>query len=84
MKNTYKLLWSDEALKGFMGIVSYLENKFSEKDVKKFIVKFEKQLALIKKNPLLFPVSSKSKIVRRSIVSKLNPYILLLMKTRFI
>lgn len=64
MKNTYKLMWSDEALNGLKEIVSYIENRFSEKDVKKFAVKFEKQLSLIKKNPSLFPYSTKSKTVR--------------------
>jgi len=31
MKNTYKLIWPDEALKGLKEIIEYLENKFPEK-----------------------------------------------------
>lgn len=51
MKNTYKLIWSDEALKGLQEIISYLENKFSEKEVKVFAKKLDKQLEILKKSP---------------------------------
>lgn len=47
MKNTYKLVWSDEALKGLKSIFNYLEFRFSEKNIRKFAKKLDKQL----KNP---------------------------------
>ena len=34
MKNTYKLIWAEEALEGLKEIFSYLENNFPQKDVK--------------------------------------------------
>ncbi len=72
MKNTYKLIWSDEALEGLKEIIIYLENKFSEKDIRKFAKKLDKQLGIIQTNPESFPVSTKSKTVRRSIITKLT------------
>ena len=72
MKSTYKLIWSDEALEGLKEIINYLENKFSEKDVKNFAKKLDKQLEIIQINPKSFPLSSKSKLVRRSIIAKLT------------
>ncbi len=42
MKNTYKLIWTEEALNSFVGIISYIEINFSVKVVKNFVVKFEK------------------------------------------
>ena len=72
MRNTYKLIWSDEALNGLKEIISYLENRFSEKDVKKFVQKFDKQLEFIKSNPESFSFSPKSKTVRRTIVARLT------------
>ena len=48
MKNTYKLIWSDEALLGLKNIINYLELKFSEKDTRKFAKKFDKQLSIIR------------------------------------
>ena len=41
MRNTYKLVWTDEALNGLKDIIDYLEKKFSEKDIKKFVKKFD-------------------------------------------
>ena len=72
MKNIYKLVWSDEALNGLKEIIEYLESKFSEKDVKKFVKKFNKQIEIIKSTPETFPFSLKSKTVRRTIVAKLT------------
>jgi plasmid stabilization system protein ParE len=72
MKNTYKVIWSDEALGRLKLIFAYLENRFSEKDVKKFAQKFEKQLELITTNPETFPLSPNSKTIRRSILAKLT------------
>ena len=48
-----------------------MANKFSEKDVKIFIKKFNKQIEIIRENPESFPLSNKSHLVRRSIVAKL-------------
>jgi len=61
MRSTYKLIWSDEALEGLKLIFAYLENRFSEKDVKKFAQNFEKQIELITTNPENFPFVSKFK-----------------------
>ena len=72
MRSTYKLIWSDEALEGLKLIFAYLENRFSEKDVKKFAQKFEKQIELITTNPETFPLSPNSKTIRRSILAKLT------------
>jgi len=72
MRSTYKLIWSDEALIGLKEIIEYLESKFSEKDVKKFVQKFDKQIRLIKSNPEIFSITPKSKTIRRTIVARLT------------
>ena len=72
MKNTYKLIWSNEALVGFKDIINYLERKFSEKDISKFAKKFDKQLKIIRTSPKSFPLSPNSNSVRRTIVAKLT------------
>ena len=72
MRNTYKLVWTDEALNGLKDIIDYLEKKFPEKDIKKFAEKFDRQIELIKKNPESFTLSPKSKTKRRSVVAKLT------------
>jgi plasmid stabilization system protein ParE len=72
MRNTYKLIWSDEALNGLKEIIEYLESKFSEKDVKKFVRRFDKQIKLLKSNPEIFSFSPNSKTIRRTIVARLT------------
>lgn len=44
MKSTYKLIWTDEAVEGLKDIISYLENRFSEKEIKDFISELDRQL----------------------------------------
>ena len=34
MKNTYKLIWSDEALNNLKAIIDYLENRWTEREIK--------------------------------------------------
>ncbi len=72
MKNTYKLIWTEEALNGLKEIFNYLERKFSEKDIKKFAKKLDKQLELLKTSPETFAFANSSKEVRRTIIAKLT------------
>ena len=70
MKSTYKLIWSDEALQGLKRIIEYLEQRWTQKEIKKFARLLDKQLNIIKDNPLIFPQSNKSEGIRKSVLSK--------------
>ncbi|MBN2747723.1 MAG: type II toxin-antitoxin system RelE/ParE family toxin [Bacteroidales bacterium] len=70
MKNTYKLIWSDEALNNLKGIMDYLENRWTDKEIRKFTQLLDNQLKLIKDNPFLFAESEKSNGLRKSVLSK--------------
>ena len=70
MKNTYKLIWSDEALTNLKDIVDYLEKRWTKKEIKKFARLLDKQLKLIKENPFLYAESDKSTELRKSVLSK--------------
>ena len=70
MKNTYKIIWTDESLKGLKSILDYLEEKWTKREIKKFAKLLDKQIGLIQKNPKLFPLSSRSNELRRSVLSK--------------
>ena len=70
MKNTYKLIWSDEALNNLKGIIDYLENRWTKREIKKFIQLLDKQLKLIADNPFLFAESDKSNGLRKSVLSR--------------
>lgn len=70
MKDTYKLIWSDEAINNLKGIIEYLENRWTKKEIKKFAQLLDRQLSLIKDNPLLYPESDKSNGLRKSVLSR--------------
>jgi plasmid stabilization system protein ParE len=70
MKSTYKIIWSDEALQGLKNIIDYLEQRWTQKEIKKFAKLLDKQLHLIKENPLIFPISNRSKGIRKAVLSK--------------
>lgn len=70
MKNTFKIIWSDEALHGLNQILNYLEENWTPKEIKKFAKLLDKKLNLISNNPDLFQVSKKSNNIRKSVISK--------------
>lgn len=70
MKNTYKLVWSDEALINLKGIIDYLEKRWTKREIKKFAQLLDKQLNLIQNNPLLFSESHRSHGLRKAVLSR--------------
>ncbi len=70
MKDTYKLIWSDEALINLKGIIDYLENRWTKREIKKFAQLLDKQLKLIEANPYLFTETDKSNGLRKSVLSR--------------
>ena len=70
MKNTYKLIWSDEALTNLKSIIDYLESRWTQREIKKFVKLLDQQLKLIQDNPLLFAESDKSNKLRKSVLSR--------------
>lgn len=70
MENIYKLIWSEEALNNLKGIIEYLENKWTKREIKKFAKLLDKQINIIKTNPYLFAESEKSNSLRKSVLSR--------------
>jgi plasmid stabilization system protein ParE len=72
MKNGYKILWTDYALKELENTIEYLEENWTEKELKNLAENIEDKLALISKNPYLFQESEFKKDIRRVIILKYN------------
>jgi len=70
MKSGYNIKWTDEALNNLKLITDYLITKWTERELKIFYNKLEKNLTIISKNPFVFPESGLKKTVRRSVLSK--------------
>ncbi len=71
MKSGYKIEWTDNALSELKQTYQYLEENWTEKELRNLSNAIEKTLKLISCNPNLYPLSDK-KDVRRAIVKKLN------------
>ncbi len=70
MGNTYKLIWSEEALENLKGIIEYLEKNWTTREIRRFARLLDENLNLIKVNPQTFPKSDHSKVFRRAVISK--------------
>lgn len=70
MKNTYKIIWSDEALRNLKAIIEYLEINWTPKEIRKFALLLEKSLKLVVSNPLSFPQIKHPNKLRKMVISK--------------
>ena len=72
MKSGYRLLWSDNALRELRQTFNYLEENFTDREIRRLASKLELTLRLIQNNPTTFPVSSKLVGIRRAVVTRHN------------
>ena len=70
MKNIYNITWSAEARKNLNAIIHYLENNWTEKELKQFTKLLDRSINTIAINPNLFPIFSHSTKVRKCVISK--------------
>ena len=69
MKSGYNILWTTNALNDLEKTIEYLENNFSEKEIKKLAQKIENTAELISQNPNIFP---QSKNIYKAVILKFN------------
>jgi len=69
MKSGYSIDWSDEASDNLDSIIEYLQNKWTDREIRRFFKKLDKRIDLISKNPLLFPVVDLTMNARRSVLT---------------
>ncbi|MVN20665.1 type II toxin-antitoxin system RelE/ParE family toxin [Mucilaginibacter arboris] len=68
MKNGYKIFWTDYALNELEQTITYLEENWTEKELRNLASKIEETLELLSQNPNLFQRSEIKKDVRRAVV----------------
>ena len=59
-----EIIWTIRAEKGFDKIVKYLEDNWTEREIKIFILEAQGFFELLKKNPKMLQPSSKSNLYR--------------------
>ncbi len=68
MKSGYKILWTDHALSELQKIIEYLEDNWTEKELKIFARTLDHTVELISKNPDLFQTSKEKTNVRWAVI----------------
>jgi len=59
-----EIIWSNRAEKGFDRIVNYLEENWTEREIKNFMQESQEFFELLKKNPKLLQQSNKTNLFR--------------------
>jgi plasmid stabilization system protein ParE len=72
MKSGYKIVWTDHALDELSRTFSYLEQNFSEREIRRLANKIETTLHLITTQPRMFPESTERNGVRRAVILRFN------------
>ena len=63
--------WTTQADRTYENIVLYLEQQWSEREVKNFVIRVNEMLQLISKNPRLYK-KSKQKDIHEAVINKHN------------
>jgi plasmid stabilization system protein ParE len=72
MKSGYKILWTDHAISELKETIEYLENNWTERELRTFSAKLDHTIELISKSPEIFPASFEKKKIRKAVVEKYN------------
>ena len=72
MKSGYKIFWTDHAISELKETIDYLENNWTEKELRKLSNALDKTLNLISQNPYIFQSSDFKKNIRRAVILSLN------------
>jgi len=65
-----KVEWTSNAKIELSQILDYIDEKWTERELKNFAVLLEKNISIIVSFPYIFPASSQNSNVRRCVVSK--------------
>lgn len=72
MKSGYNILWTDHAISELNETIEYLENKWTERELRKFSKILDHTIELISKNPTIFPISFEKRGIHKAVVEKHN------------
>jgi plasmid stabilization system protein ParE len=70
MASGYRILWTLNAISELEGIVAYLEEHWTERELTNFSRELDHTVELISRNPELFQASSARKDIRRAVIAK--------------
>ncbi|WP_326982500.1 type II toxin-antitoxin system RelE/ParE family toxin [Chryseobacterium sp. MYb264] len=71
MENGYNIFWTPNALSELEQTIEYLQNNFTDKEIKKLVHKLESITEIISKNPNIFP-KSEDKNIHKAVILEFN------------
>ncbi len=72
MKSGFKIFWADHALSELKQTIEYLENNWTERELRIFSAKLDHTIELISRSPEIFPSLLEIKGVRKAVIEKYN------------
>lgn len=72
MKSGYDVFWTDHAREELNDVITYIQKRWTEKEVSAFVQKLDHTVELISKSPRLFPQSTTAKGTHRAVVESHN------------
>lgn len=72
MKSGFKIFWTEHALSELKQTLDYLEENWTERELRIFASKLEHTIEIISKSPEIFPSSIHKKEVRKAVVEEHN------------
>ncbi|MEH6408126.1 MAG: type II toxin-antitoxin system RelE/ParE family toxin [Leeuwenhoekiella sp.] len=72
MKSGYKVLWTNHALSELKETIEYLEQNWTDRELKNFVAKLDHTIELISRSPNIFPSSFEKKEIHKAVVEKHN------------
>jgi plasmid stabilization system protein ParE len=67
-----EIVWSPDAEKDFEEILEYLQLKWSNRIIRRFINKVDDNIELIVEEPKIFPLINEELQIRKSVITKQN------------
>ena len=72
MKSGYKLFWTELADKELEEAIIYLEENWTEREIKNLFIKLDTTLKILTSNPFIFQISDIEEDIRRAVIAKYN------------
>ncbi len=72
MKSGFKIFWTEHALSELQQTLDYLEENWTERELRIFASKLEHTIEIISKSPEIFPSSIERIEVRKAVVEEHN------------
>lgn len=66
----HEIIWSDLAIKTYIANITYLEQEWTEKEIKKFIADVQRKILILSFQPRIGVITNKRANLRKTVINK--------------